>query len=233
MNENEFIFELNKIGINPTKGQLELLKKYYSLLIEWNEKINLTALTEEKEVYLKHFYDSLTMNKVIDLNKVDSLCDIGSGAGFPGMVIKIMFPNIKVTLVDSLNKRVNFLNTVIDSLNLENIEVIHDRIEDYGKKNRDKFSVVTARAVTNLPVLLEYAMPITKVGGYFIPLKGSIDEIDSCVNALKVLNTSKVEQCEFFLPIENSKRIIYKFRRNGFISNKYPRSNAEIKRNSL
>lgn len=120
MNENEFIFELNKIGINPTKGQLELLKKYYSLLIEWNEKINLTALTEEKEVYLKHFYDSLTMNKVIDLNKVDSLCDIGSGAGFPGMVIKIMFPNIKVTLVDSLNKRVNFLNTVIDSLNLEN-----------------------------------------------------------------------------------------------------------------
>ena len=118
MNENEFIFELNKIGINPTKGQLELLKKYYSLLIEWNEKINLTALTEEKEVYLKHFYDSLTMNKVIDLNKVDSLCDIGSGAGFPGMVIKIMFPNIKVTLVDSLNKRVNFLNTVIDSLNL-------------------------------------------------------------------------------------------------------------------
>lgn len=233
MTEEFFIEEVKKIGINPTIEQLEQLNKYYNLLIEWNNKINLTAITEKKEVYLKHFYDSLTINKVIDLNNVDNLCDIGTGAGFPGIVLKIMFPNIKVTLIDSLNKRISFLNLVINELGLENIEAIHTRIEDYGKKNREKFSVVTARAVTKLPLLLEYAIPITKINGYFIPLKGSIDEIDSCKNALKVLNTELLDKCEFLLPIEKSKRIIYKFMKKNITSNKYPRSNNEIKRNSL
>lgn len=233
MNENLFILELNKIGINPTKEQINQLEKYYELLVKWNEQFNLTAITEKQEVYLKHFFDSLTINSVIDLNKVTSLCDIGSGAGFPGLVLKIMFPNIKITLIDSLNKRVNFLNTVIKELGLKQIEAIHIRIEEYGKNNREKFDVVTARAVTQLPILLEYAIPITKINGYFIPLKGSIDEIDTCINALKILNTHLLDKHEFYLPIENSKRIIYKFQKNKITSLKYPRKNSEIKRNIL
>lgn len=233
MNENLFILELNKIGINPTKEQLNQLEKYYELLVKWNEQFNLTAITEKQEVYLKHFFDSLTINSVIDLNKVTSLCDIGSGAGFPGLVLKIMFPNIKITLIDSLNKRVNFLNTVIKELGLKQIEAIHIRIEEYGKNNREKFDVVTARAVTQLPILLEYAIPITKINGYFIPLKGSIDEIDTCINALKILNTHLLDKHEFYLPIENSKRIIYKFQKKQITSLKYPRKNSEIKRNIL
>lgn len=233
MNENLFILELNKIGINPTKEQLNQLEKYYELLVKWNEQFNLTAITEKEEVYLKHFFDSLTINSVIDLNKVTSLCDIGSGAGFPGLVLKIMFPNVKITLIDSLNKRVNFLNTVIKELGLNQIEAIHIRIEEYGKNNREKFDVVTARAVTQLPILLEYAIPITKINGYFIPLKGSIDEIDTCINALKILNTHLLDKHEFYLPIENSKRIIYKFQKKQITSLKYPRKNSEIKRNIL
>lgn len=233
MNENLFVLELNKIGINPTKEQLNQLEKYYELLVKWNKQFNLTAITEKEEVYLKHFFDSLTINSVIDLNKVTSLCDIGSGAGFPGLVLKIMFPNIKITLIDSLNKRVNFLNTVIKELGLNQIEAIHIRIEEYGKNNREKFDVVTARAVTQLPILLEYAIPITKINGYFIPLKGSIDEIDTCINALKILNTHLSDKHEFYLPIENSKRIIYKFQKKQITSLKYPRKNSEIKRNIL
>ena len=137
MNEKEFIEELEKIGINPTEEQLSNLNKYYELLIKWNEKINLTSITERKDVYLKHFYDSLTLNKIIDLNKINTLCDIGTGAGFPGIVLKIFFRDINITLVDSLNKRIKFLSIVVEQLNLKNINLVHARIEEYGKTNRD------------------------------------------------------------------------------------------------
>ena len=137
MNINNFIEELKKINIDINNQQLEQLEQYYKLLVEYNEKMNLTGITEKEQVYLKHFYDSLTMNKIIDLNKVESLCDVGTGAGFPGLVIKILFPNIEVTLVDSLNKRIEFLNVVIEELNLTGITTLHSRIEDFGKNTRE------------------------------------------------------------------------------------------------
>ena len=135
MNQNKFIEELKKLSIEIKEEQLEQLNKYYELLVSWNEKMNLTGIVEKEAVFLKHFYDSPTIAKVIDLNNVNSLCDIGTGAGFPGLVLKIIFPNLKVTLIDSLNKRINFLNTVIETLNLDKIETIHARAEEYGINN--------------------------------------------------------------------------------------------------
>ena len=175
MDQNRFIEELQKLNISPTLDQLKQLEKYYELLIEYNKVMNLTSITNKEDVYLKHFYDSLTLSKIIDLNKKLELCDIGTGAGFPGLVLKIIFPNLKITLVDCLNKRISFLNKVIEELKLEDIITIHARIEDYGKDNREQFDIVTARAVAPLNILLEYSIPIVKVNGYFIPLKGNLD----------------------------------------------------------
>ena len=176
MNIDLFIEETKKLGLTLTDKQLSQLEEYYNLLIEWNEKINLTRIIEKEDVYLKHFYDSLTLSKVIDLSKNLSLCDIGTGAGFPGIVLKICFPNLKITLVDSLQKRINFLNEVINKLNLKNIEAIHDRAENYAKNHREEYDIVTSRAVANLRVLSELSIPMVKVEGYFIPMKATIDE---------------------------------------------------------
>ena len=231
MNINDFINELKKINIEINNNQLKQLNRYYELLVEYNEKMNLTGITEKNQVYLKHFYDSLTINKIIDLNTIQTLCDVGTGAGFPGMVIKILFPKIKITLVDSLNKRIEFLNVVINELGLENIDTLHSRIEDYGKNTREIFDVVTARAVAPLNVLLEYCTPLVKCGKYFIPLKANISreilEIDS---ALKELNSTIEEKCEFLLPYEESQRTLIKFKKIGKTNKKYPRAYAQIKK---
>ncbi len=233
MKINEFIEELKKINININEEQLNQLNKYYELLIEYNKVMNLTGITEKEEVYLKHFYDCLTINKIIDLKNIESLCDIGTGAGFPGLVIKILFPNVKVTLLDSLNKRINFLNIVIKELNLKNIETIHTRAEEYAMNNRNKFDVTTARAVAHLSILLEYAIPMTKENGHFIALKSNVEseekEID---NALQKLETKIVEKKQFLLPFENSKRTLLKFQKIKD-NKKYPRKNSEIKKNRL
>jgi 16S rRNA (guanine527-N7)-methyltransferase len=163
----------SKIEINFTEEQINKFYKYMNLLLEWNEKINLTAITDPKEVILKHFIDSLTINKYLKQNS--TLADVGTGAGFPGIPLKIVRPDLKITLVDSLNKRINFLNIVIDELELKNITAVHSRIEDFGKNKqyREKFDYVTARAVANLAVLSEYLLPIIKVGGQAIGMKGS------------------------------------------------------------
>ncbi len=155
MTISEFIEELKKLNIEPTEEQLNQLNKYYELIVEYNKVMNLTGITEKEQVCLKHFYDSLTIAKVIDLNKEETLCDIGTGAGFPGIVLKILFPNLKITLIDSLNKRIEFLKIVIKELNLNNIEAIHTRAEEYAKDNIEKFDVVTSRAVAPLNILLE------------------------------------------------------------------------------
>ncbi len=234
MSEDLFISELKKINININEKQINELNKYYELLIEWNEKKNLTIIVEKSDVYLKHFYDSLTLQKSIDLNNDYSLCDIGSGAGFPGIVLKILFPKLKIVLVDSLNKRVNFLNLVIKELGLSDITALHFRIEDYGKINREKFDIVTSRAVTRLPILLEFAVPLVKVNGYFIPLKGSVEEecLDA-INAIKVLNVKEIQKIEFKLPVENSTRTIIKYQKLKSTNKKYPRSFKEISNSSL
>jgi 16S rRNA (guanine527-N7)-methyltransferase len=233
MNKNTFVEELNKLNIELDDNQLNQLEKYYELLVEYNKVMNLTGITEKNEVYLKHFYDSLTIIKVIDLKKVNNLCDIGTGAGFPGLVLKIVFPNLKVTLLDSLNKRINFLNTVIEELKLENIETIHARAEEYAKENRNRFDVTTSRAVAHLSMLLEYAIPVTKENGYFIPLKGNMDEeLKEAENALKCLNCELEKRENFKLPIEGSTRNILKIRKIKD-NKKYPRKYSEIKKNRL
>lgn len=233
MTENQFKEELKKLNIELNDIQLNQLKKYYQLLIEYNKVMNLTNITEEKQVYLKHFYDSLTIIKIIDLNKVNSLCDIGTGAGFPGMVLKIVFPNLKVTLLDSLNKRINFLNKVIEELNLKDIETIHTRAEEYAKNNRNKFDITTARAVAHLSVLLEYSIPMTKENGYFIALKGNIEEEKNEIsNALKILN-SKIEDIVYFeLPYNQGNRSLIKIKKEKD-NIKYPRKNSDIKKSRL
>ena len=203
MTKEEFIEYLKKENIFLTNDQLEKLDKFYNLLIEWNKKINLTRIIEAKEVYLKHFYDSLTITKVINLTKKKTLCDIGSGAGFPGIVLKICYPNLKITLIDSLNKRVVYLKEIIKSLDLKDIEAIHIRAEDYN----EKFDIVTARAVANIEKLLRYSMHLLNESGQLIAMKGNIDsELDR--NKIEEINKKyTIEKIEkFLLPIENSQR---------------------------
>lgn len=203
MTKEEFLLELEKLGITLTSYQQEQLKNFYHLLISWNEKINLTRITSENEVYLKHFYDSLTITKVIDLNKVNTLCDVGTGAGFPGIVLKIVYPNLKITLVDALQKRVNYLNEIIKELNLSDIVAIHSRGEDL----KEKYDVVTARAVANITKLLNYTMHLVEENGVFIAMKGNItEELTPAVQKAisKKYSIEKIE--EFYLPYENSQR---------------------------
>ena len=179
----------NEINIAFNEKQLEQFYKYMNLLIEWNEKINLTAIIEPNEIIIKHFIDSITINKYI--KEGSTLVDIGTGAGFPGIPIKILRPDIKVTLVDSLNKRIGFLNEVIKNLKLREIECIHARVEEFGKnkKCRESFDYVTSRAVANLTVLSEYMIPLSKLNGKCICMKGSDikQEIEDSKNAIKIL----------------------------------------------
>ena len=233
MTQNDFITKVNELGLEVTDEKLDKLNKYYELLVSFNEKINLTAITLKEEVYLKHFYDSLTLVKIIDFNKYNTFCDIGTGAGFPGIVIKIFFPHLKVTLIDALNKRIDFLNVVISELQLKEIETIHSRIEDYGKNNRELYDIVTARAVTNLSNLLEFAIPIVKVNKYFIAMKGSNNELDTILNASKLLNIKLEDKIEFSLPYEESKRNLIKIVKISKTNNKYPRKFSEIKKKPL
>lgn len=230
MNLDLFIEETKKLGIELTSQQLEKLNQFYELLISWNQKMNLTRIIEKEDVYLKHFYDSLTLSKVIDLKQDLTLCDVGSGAGFPGIVLKICFPNLKITLLDSLQKRVNYLNEIIKKLDLKNIEAIHTRAEDYAKQNREKFDIVTARAVANLKILSELCIPMVKVNGLFIAMKANIEEeIENSTEILKKLD-SKIEKIEtFYLPIENSIRNIIMIQKQKPTNNLYPRRIEKMK----
>ena len=205
MSEKEFLEELEKIGVYPTKNQLSQLEKYYNLLVEWNEKINLTRIIEKKDVYLKHFYDSLTIVKTVNLETINNLCDVGTGAGFPGIVIKIMYPHINITLLDSLQKRINFLNVVINTLNLKDIKTIHTRSEDY----RGQYDIVVSRAVANIEKLLEITMHLVKPSGMLVAMKGNIDKELTPIIKTKIEKKYVIEKIEkFFLPIEKSSRSI-------------------------
>ena len=210
MNKEEFIKYTKELGIELTKEQLNQLDKFYKLLIEWNNKINLTRIIEEEEVYLKHFYDSLTIAKVLDLKEKKTLCDVGTGAGFPGVVLKIVYPNLKVTLVDSLLKRVNYLNEIIKELELTDIEAIHVRGEDF----KGNFDVVTSRAVANIEKLLDYTMHLVNNNGVFIAMKGNIDNELTNEIKRKIEKKYKIEKIKKFkLPIEESQRSILVIKR--------------------
>ena len=193
MNQNEFenIFQkyLESINIVLSGTQKEQFYNYMNLLIEWNKKINLTAIIEPEEIILKHFIDSLTVNKFIE--NESNIIDIGTGAGFPGIPLKIIKPEIEIELIDSLNKRINFLNEVISNLSLKNIKAIHARVEEFAKnkKNRERYDIVTSRAVANLNVLVEYMLPLVKLRGKCICMKGPNiqEEIEKSKNAIKIL----------------------------------------------
>ena len=233
MSENEFKEELSKLGIVLTSTQEKQLEMYYNLLIEWNNKMNLTGITDRNSVYLKHFYDCITLIKAIDLTKNLKIVDVGSGAGFPGLVLKIVFPNLNVVLVDALNKRINFLNHVIESLKLENIVAIHDRIENYAKNNLEDFDLVTCRAVAKLNIISELCLPLAKVNGYFIPMKATIEDEISDTKYLEVLKSKVESVITFNLPIENSVRNLIVIKKYGSIDKKYPRQYDKIIKNPL
>ncbi|MBO5138775.1 MAG: 16S rRNA (guanine(527)-N(7))-methyltransferase RsmG [Bacilli bacterium] len=206
MEKDQFIKEILKLGITPTKEQLDKLDKYYNLLIEWNQKINLTRITEENDVYLKHFYDSLTLNKAVDLSKVNNLLDVGTGAGFPGIVLKIFFPNIHVVLLDSLLKRLKFLEIVINELELKNIEIVHSRIEDYKENN---FDVITTRAVANLSKLLKYINKIMTPKTKFVPMKAKVEEEISAAQSIILKYQMTIsKKIDFSLPNNAGSRSI-------------------------
>ena len=231
MNKQEFLEELAKLGINLTNDQIDKLARFYQLLVTWNEKINLTTIIKEEEVYLKHFYDSLTLIKVIDLRQPLTILDVGTGAGFPGIVLKIVFPNLKITLLDSLTKRINYLNEIIKELDLHDIETVCSRCEEYTKINREKYDLVVARAVSHLKILSEMIIPTVKVNGYFIAMKANLnDELEITIPMLKKLNSELKEIKEFSLPIENSKRTLVVMKKNAKTALLYPRKYSEIKK---
>ncbi|MBO0419314.1 16S rRNA (guanine(527)-N(7))-methyltransferase RsmG [Vagococcus fluvialis] len=220
--------ELAKIGIDLSEQQMNQFKMYYELLVEWNQKINLTAITELEEVYLKHFYDSITLATTIDLSKENySLCDVGAGAGFPSIPLKIVYPNLVVSIVDSLNKRINFLKLLCDSLELENVHLYHDRAETFGqnKAHREKFDLVTARAVARLNVLAELCLPLVKKNGQFLALKAakSEEEVIESKKAIATLGGKLVNETEVSLPFSEDKRYIVAIEKKKETPNKYPR----------
>lgn len=231
MNREEFITEVKELGISITDKQLEQLNKYYKALVEWNKRINLTSITEEKDVYLKHFYDSLTLFKEYDLTKDVSLCDVGTGAGFPGIVLKIVFPNLKITLVDSLQKRLKFLDYVIKLLDLKDVELVHERMEDYSKQNEEKFDIITSRAVAKTKILVEISFKALKISGHLILMKSSFEEeLSDAEKIIKDIGGEVINVNTFKLPIENSERALINIKKVRKTEEKYPRSIDKIKK---
>ena len=234
MNKEQFVLEVRNLGIEVTEKKLKKLDEFYNLLILWNEKINLTTITAIQDVYLKHFYDSLTLFRVCDLTKDINICDVGSGAGFPGIILKIFFPNLKITLVDSLNKRVNYLNTIIKELGLVNIEAVHSRMEDFSKVNEEKYDIITARAVANLSVLSEISVKALKIQGKLVFMKALCDdELEMVLPKLSILGLKFNKVDKFLLPIEESNRSLIVFEKIKTAPNKYPRNIDKIKKNPL
>jgi 16S rRNA methyltransferase gidB len=223
--EEEMLEKSKILGVRFSVEQIEQFYKYMNLLIEWNEKMNLTAITEPKEIILKHFIDSITILKYIDDNS--KLVDVGTGAGFPGVPLSIMNPTLKITLVDSLNKRLIFLQEVVKELNLKNIEIVHARAEEFGqnKNCREKFDIATSRAVANLATLSEYLVPLVKIDGKIISMKASNakEEINDAKKAIEVLG-GKIEKIEEFdLPESDIGRTIIIIDKNKCTPAIYPR----------
>lgn len=220
MNKDEFLKSLENLNINATEEMLEKLEIYCNFLIEYNKHTNLTAIINKDDIYLKHFYDSLTIIKVIDLSTIKNLIDIGTGAGFPGMVLKIFFPNLDVTLLDSNNKKTIFLKSLSEKLNI-NVNIVNDRVENYSKYNLNKYDVVTSRAVANLRVLSELCLPLTKLEGLFIPLKGMIDDkYEDSLDTINILGAKILKKESFNL--KNNSNI-----RNIIVIKKYKLTNLE------
>ncbi|MEB7773198.1 16S rRNA (guanine(527)-N(7))-methyltransferase RsmG [Kurthia gibsonii] len=227
MNEEQFIQALKEQGIELSEKQIQQFRRYFEILVEWNEKMNLTAITDEPSVYLKHFYDSISASFHFDFTKVTTVCDVGAGAGFPSLPIKICYPHLHITIVDSLNKRIQFLNHLSDEIGLDYVEFVHARAEEFGQnpQYREKFELVTARAVARLSVLSELCLPLVKEGGQFLALKAASgdDELKDAKKAITVLGGKLVHHVAFELPVEESERTIYVFDKVKATPKKYPR----------
>lgn len=227
MNIEQFTAALEEKGMTLSPVQLEQFETYFRMLVEWNEKMNLTSITEKEEVYLKHFYDSISAAFFIDFHKVTTICDIGAGAGFPSIPLKICFPHLHVTIVDSLQKRITFLNELAKGLNLQDTTFYHDRAETFGqrKEKRESYDLVTARAVARLSVLSELCLPLIKKEGLFVALKASAadEEMQAGKKAVTVLGGEVVEKHSFVLPLEESERNIIVIEKKKQTPKKYPR----------
>lgn len=225
------------VGIILNDRQLRQFEQFYHLLTEKNKVMNLTAITEEDEVIDKHFMDSLSCARVMDMSRVRSLVDVGTGAGFPGIPLKIVYPEIRVLLVDSLNKRVQFLNEVIDQLSLSGVEAVHGRAEDISRRKeyRAVFDLAVSRAVANLRTLSEYCVPFVKVNGYFISYKAGkgMQEIEESANCMRELGCKIMETEEFELSDQDSMRVLIKIKKCRGTSSKYPRKAGIPSRNPL
>ncbi|XCP85537.1 16S rRNA (guanine(527)-N(7))-methyltransferase RsmG [Roseburia hominis] len=222
-----FVDKLSALGIQLSEKQLADFDKYYEILVEWNKVMNLTGITEYEEVNEKHFIDSLSIMKTINMSDIHRIIDIGTGAGFPGIPLKIVFPHLEVTLLDSLNKRIQFLNTVIDELHLTGIDTIHGRAEDFARKleYRETYDLCVSRAVANLSTLSEYCIPYIRVGGMFISYKsGEIDqEVVQATKAINILGGKKAEVVKFQLPGSDINRSFVKVEKIKQTGKKFPR----------
>ena len=225
--ENKFENQLKELNIQLDEKQKHQFQRYYELLTEWNKVMNLTGITDYDEVNEKHFVDSLSIVKAVDIENIKTVIDIGTGAGFPGLPLKIVYPQLHVVLLDSLNKRVKFLNTVIEELKLDDIETLHGRAEDYARQTnyREQFDLCVSRAVANLSTLSEYCIPYIRVGGIFISYKsGSIEgELQSSKKAVKILGGVIEKTVKFQLPGTEIGRSFVKIKKEEQTKKKYPR----------
>ncbi|MCL2865220.1 MAG: 16S rRNA (guanine(527)-N(7))-methyltransferase RsmG [Lachnospiraceae bacterium] len=224
---DKFIRQLEEIGIKLEKEKEQMFVKYFDLLIDWNQKINLTGITAQQEVYEKHFLDSLAITQVVDLNKNQRIIDVGTGAGFPGIPLKIVFPELKIDLLDSLAKRIKFINIVIDELSLDGIQAYHGRAEDFAGKEgmRESYDLAVSRAVSKLQVLSEYTLPFIKTNGTFIAYKsGEIEkELEEAKNAIQTLGGEYENTVYLKLPMTEIKRSFVMVHKIKSTDNKYPR----------
>lgn len=227
MKPKEFVEALADKGIILNEAQQKAFDTYFKELVEWNEKINLTAITEEEEVYEKHFYDCITAAFYTDLNQELSICDIGAGAGFPSIPLKICFPHLKVTIIDSLKKRITFLNHLASKLELSGVAFYHDRAENAGKNEpfREQFDIVTARAVARMSVLSELCLPFVKKGGLFIAMKGAQaqKELEEGKAAMELMGGELQSVNTFILPEDDGERSIITIKKTRKTPKKYPR----------
>ena len=223
------------LAVEISSNQLKQFDIYYNFLIEYNEITNLTRITDEEEVYYKHFYDSLTIVKSLDITKITTLCDMGAGAGFPSIPLKIMFPHLHITIIDSLGKRITFLKQLIEKLDLKNVTLIYDRIENYAKNHHNSFDLVTARALGKLNLILELGLPMNKINSHFLAYKSKSyeEELAEASNALNLLGGKLIKVIPFEIPNAYGDRVhilIQKHKKSPLI---YPRSFSAIKKKSL
>ncbi|MCI6737305.1 MAG: 16S rRNA (guanine(527)-N(7))-methyltransferase RsmG [Intestinibacter sp.] len=228
---------IEDFGLEANEKVLSDFQKYKELLVEWNQKMNLTGIEDEKEVFIKHFLDSISAVTKGYIQNGMSLIDVGTGAGFPGMPLRICLPELKVTLLDSLNKRINFLQEVSSKLSIDDIEFIHGRAEDFGKNEdyREKYDIATARAVAGLPVLMEFCVPFIKVGGYFVCLKGPNAnlELEESKKAMEVLGVEYIEKIDVKLPESDLNHNILIFKKVKNTPSKYPRKAGKVSKNPI